>query len=330
MKIAIDGFGGDYAPEQIVDGVLEAASMYHTELILTGDEQRLGPLVEGRPGSEYIEIVHAPEQIGMDESPVEAVRRKPDSSLVVAARLVKEGKAVGMISAGSTGAAMTASLLTIGRIKGIERPAIASLMPTLKGVCLLVDVGATVDCRPSHLRQFAAMGAIYSERALGVKNPRVALLNVGEESSKGSDAAQKAHQELQNSSSLNFVGNIEGRDIPKGDVDVVVCDGFVGNVVLKFAEGLASALFGMLREEFTRSIPAKLGALLLKPGLRAIKKRMDYTEYGGAPLLGVRGISVIAHGSSNAKAIRNAIRVAREAAENDLVAAISEIEGDKH
>ncbi len=323
MKIAVDAFGGDYAPDQIVEGALQAAHLDGAHIILVGTADRLRTLVEGKPGQEHIEIEDAPEVIGMEEAPVEAVRKKKNSSLVTAAALVRDGSAVGMVSAGSPGAAMAASLFGIGRIKGVERPAITSLMPTLKGVCLLADVGANVDCRASQLVQFAQMGSIYSQRALGVRQPKVGLLNVGEEPSKGNEAVQKAYEILQ-TCDLDFVGNMEGRDIPKGDVDVVICDGFVGNIVLKFAEGLGSALFGMMKEEFTKTALTKAGALLLKPGLRQIRKRMDYTEYGGAPLLGVQGISIIAHGSSNAKAIRNAIRVALEAAENQVVDTIAE------
>lgn len=324
IKIAVDGFGGDYAPEQIVMGCLQAASMDGIPILLTGDEKVLAPMIAGKPGSELIEIVHASEQIGMDESPVEAVRTKKDASINVAARLVKQGDAVGMVSAGNTGACMAAALFGIGRIKGIERPAITSLMPTVKGVCLMVDVGANVDCRPSQLVQFAYMGAIYAERVLGRTRPKVGLLNVGEEPSKGNEAAQKTYAELIEDGNINFIGNIEGRDIPTGEVDVVVCDGFVGNIVLKFAEGLGTGLFSMLKDELTASLPRKLAALVLKPGFANIKKKMDYTEYGGAPLLGVKGAVIVAHGSSNQKAIRNAIRVAREAAENQVVEAIAE------
>jgi glycerol-3-phosphate acyltransferase PlsX len=324
IKIAVDGFGGDYAPEQIVMGCLQAASMDGIPILLTGDEKVLAPMIAGKPGSELIEIVHASEQIGMDESPVEAVRTKKDASINVAARLVKQGDAVGMVSAGNTGACMAAALFGIGRIKGIERPAITSLMPTVKGVCLMVDVGANVDCRPSQLVQFAHMGAIYAERVLGRTRPKVGLLNVGEEPSKGNEAAQKTYAELIEDGNINFIGNIEGRDIPTGEVDVVVCDGFVGNIVLKFAEGLGTGLFSMLKDELTASLPRKLAALVLKPGFANIKKKMDYTEYGGAPLLGVKGAVIVAHGSSNQKAIRNAIRVAREAAENQVVEAIAE------
>lgn len=320
-KIAVDGFGGDYAPEQIVEGALQAAEMYGISSILTGDKQRLRALIEGKPGSNLIEIVHAPEIIGMNESPVEAVRRKKDSSLVAAARLVRENQAVGLVSAGSTGATLAASLFVIGRIKGVERPAITTLMPTLKGVCIVADVGANVDCRPSHLVQFAKMASAYAEHVLQIHKPKVGLLNVGEEPGKGNALVKEVYDELAQSS-LNFIGNIEGRDISKGHADVVICDGFVGNVVLKFAEGLASSLFDMMKEEFTSTITGSVGAMLLKPSFRRIKKRMDYTEYGGAPLLGTKGVAIVAHGSSNAKAIRNAIRAARDAAENNIVATI--------
>ena len=324
IKIAVDGFGGDYAPEQVVAGCLQAASEDRIPILLTGDQAVLAPLIAGRPGSELIEIVHASEQIGMDEAPVEAVRAKKDASLTVAARLVKDKEAAGLVSAGNTGACMAAALFIIGRIKGIERPAITSLMPTVKGICLMVDVGANVDCRPSHLAQFAQMGAIYAQRVLGRPNPRVGLLNIGEEPSKGNDASQKAYQ-LLSCADINFIGNIEGRDIPGGEADVVVCDGFVGNIVLKFAEGLGLGMFSMLKEELTASLPRKLAAAVLRPGLAKIKKKMDYAEYGGAPLLGVKGTVIIAHGSSNAKAIRNAIRVAKEAASNGVVDAIAQL-----
>ena len=323
-RIAVDGYGGDYAPEQIVEGALQAADMYGIPIYLTGDEKRLKPLVDGKAGSSLIEIVHAPEVITMDEAPVEAVRKKKQSSLVAAAELVRNKQAQAFVSAGSTGATMAASLFVIRRIKGVERPAITSLMPTSKGVCLMVDVGANVDSRPSHLVQFAQMGSVYAEHVLHIPNPRVGLLNVGQEPGKGNQLVQSVYPLLEELP-LNFVGNIEGRDIPRGDVDVVVCDGFVGNVVLKFAEGLGASLFGMMKEEFTSTFSSKVGALLLKPGLKRIKKRMDYTEYGGAPLLGVQGVSIVAHGGSNAKAIRNAIRAAKEGVDNKIVDIIEEM-----
>lgn len=317
-KIVVDAFGGDYAPEQIVEGALQAAREDNISVILTGDEQRLKSLVNGKAGSTRIEIVHAPEIIHMDESPVDSVRQKKESSLVKAAELVREGEAAALVSAGNTGATLAASLFVIKRIKGVERPAITSLMPTKTGVSLIVDAGANVDCRPSQLLQFAQMGSIYAEQVLKVHRPRVGLLNVGHEPSKGNHAAQEAYGLLQESP-LNFIGNIEGRDISQGEIDVVVCDGFVGNIVLKFAEGLSETLFSMMKEEFTSSFRAQVGAGLLKPGLRKIKSRVDYTEYGGAPLLGVDGVVIIAHGGSNAKAIYNAIRVAKEGVAHDIV-----------
>ena len=228
------------------------------------------------------------------------------------------------MSAGSTGATLAASLFVIGRIKGVERPAITSLMPTLRGAALIADVGANVDCRPSHLVQFAKMASVYAQHVLQIHRPKVGLLNVGEEPGKGNALVKEVYEQLAQGD-LNFVGNIEGRDIPRGHADVVICDGFVGNVVLKFAEGLAGALFDMMKEEFTSTLSASLGAVMLKPSFRRIKKRMDYTEYGGAPLLGVNGVVIVAHGSSNAKAIRNAIRVARDAVENNMVATIAEM-----
>ncbi len=322
-KVAVDAFGGDYAPEQIVEGALRAAESDGISVILTGDEKKLNALVKGKPGSDLIEIVHAPEIIHMDEAPVDAVRAKEESSLVKAAQLVRDGEAGALVSAGSTGAAMAASLFVIRRIKGVERPAITSFMPTRTGMALMVDVGANVDCRPSHLLQFAQMGSIYAEEVLKVRQPRVGLLNVGHEPGKGNNLVKEVYPLLQNAS-LNFVGNIEGRDISRGDVDVVVSDGFVGNVVLKFAEGLSDALFGLMKEEFTSSFPATLGALLLKPGLKRIKKKVDYTEYGGAPLLGVNGVVIIAHGGSNAKAIYNAIRVANQGVRQNIVQGIAE------
>ncbi|HKM42495.1 MAG TPA: phosphate acyltransferase PlsX [Limnochordia bacterium] len=323
-KIAVDAWGGDYAPEQIVQGALQAADENGIDIILTGNEARLKSLINGKPGSERIEIVHAPDVIGMDEA-AEAVRSKPESSLVKAAKLVKEGQASALVSAGSTGATMAASVLTIRRIKGVERPAITSLMPTRSGVTLIVDVGANVDCKPNQLLQFAQMGSIYAENVLKVRNPKVGLLNVGHEPTKGNSLVKEVYPLLQQKeSSVNFIGNIEGRDISRGDCDVIVCDGFVGNIVLKFAEGLSDALFGMMKEEFTSSIPSTLGALLLKSGLRKIKKKVDYAEYGGAPLLGVNGIVIIAHGGSNAKAIQNAIRVAKRGVEQNIVQGIAE------
>lgn len=322
-KIALDAFGGDYAPEEIVEGALLAAELEGISVILTGDEHRLRSLVGGKAGSNRIEIVHAPEVVQMDEEPVAAVRSKRDSSLVRGAQLVRQGEAQALVSAGSTGATLAAALFNIGRIKGVERPAISTILPTAAGFTLVLDVGANVDCRPSQLVQFAQMGSIYAAEVLKVPNPRVGLLNVGHEPGKGNQLAKEVYSLLQQTS-LNFIGNVEGREVPGGHVDVVVCDGFLGNVVLKFAEGLSSTLLSMIKEEAKRSLVATAGALLMKPGFRRLKKRMDPNEYGGAPLLGINGVVIIAHGGSNAKAIYNALRVAREGVQNRYVEIIAE------
>jgi glycerol-3-phosphate acyltransferase PlsX len=322
-KIALDAFGGDYAPEEIVEGALLAAELEGISVILTGDEHRLRSLVGGKAGSNRIEIVHAPEVVQMDEEPVAAVRSKRDSSLVRGAQLVRQGEAQALVSAGSTGATLAAALFNIGRIKGVERPAISTILPTAAGFTLVLDVGANVDCRPSQLVQFAQMGSIYATEVLKVPNPRVGLLNVGHEPGKGNQLAKEVYSLLQQTS-LNFIGNVEGREVPGGHVDVVVCDGFLGNVVLKFAEGLSSTLLNMIKEEAKRSLVATAGALLMKPGFRRLKKRMDPNEYGGAPLLGINGVVIIAHGGSNAKAIYNALRVAREGVQNRYVEIIAE------
>ncbi|MGB4431204.1 MAG: phosphate acyltransferase PlsX [Limnochordia bacterium] len=322
-KIALDAFGGDYAPEEIVEGALLAAELEGISVILTGDEHRLRSLVGGKAGSNRIEIVHAPEVVQMDEEPVAAVRSKRDSSLVRGAQLVRQGEAQALVSAGSTGATLAAALFNIGRIKGVERPAISTILPTAAGFTLVLDVGANVDCRPSQLVQFAQMGSIYAAEVLKVPNPRVGLLNVGHEPGKGNQLAKEVYSLLQQTS-LNFIGNVEGREVPGGHVDVVVCDGFLGNVVLKFAEGLSSTLLNMIKEEAKRSLVATAGALLMKPGFRRLKKRMDPNEYGGAPLLGINGVVIIALGGSNAKAIYIALRVARVGVQNRYVEIIAE------
>lgn len=325
IRVAVDAMGGDHGPDVIVEGVVQALRDFPVEAILVGDEARVSEAL-GRTGGPHkgISIEHASEVVAMGAHPAQSVKRQKDSSIVVACRLVKEGKADAVVSAGSTGAAMASSLLQWGRVKGIERPAIGTVLPSLTGRCLLLDAGAQVDCRPEHLTQFAVMGSIYAERVLGVARPRVGLLNIGEEETKGNDLVQSAYALLKEVRNLNFVGNIEGRDILPGNVDVAVCDGFVGNVVLKFAEGMASAVFDLLKESINRDGRSKIGGLLLKPSLKRLWKRVDYTEYGGAPLLGVRGVSIISHGSSNAKAIRNAVRVAQEAVAGEILKAIEE------
>jgi len=323
VKIAVDAMGGDYAPEEIIKGTLMAAEANpEVHLILVGQKERMLPYLTGkRP--ENLSLVEATEVIGMDEHPANAVRKKKDASIVVATHLVKFGEADAVVSAGSTGAQMAAALLGLGRIKGIERPAIATVLPTVEGGKLILDVGANLDATPEQLCQYALMGSIYADKILGISNPRVGLLNVGSEEGKGNELTQKAYPLLKDAP-LNFIGNIEARDVPYGRADVVVCEGFVGNVLLKMGEGLSGVLFQLIKEKITSNMIRKLGALAVKPGLKEIAQMMDYAEYGGAPLLGVNGISIICHGSSKTKAIYNAIRVARECVQMRFIEQIRE------
>lgn len=323
VRIALDAMGGDHAPDAIVAGALLAAREMPVDILLVGDEEKITRILEAEGAvPDGVSVFHAPDVISMGAHPVEAVKRQKESSIVVGARLVKEGLADALVSAGSTGAAMAASLLIWGRIKGVDRPAIGAALPGLRGPVLLLDAGAQVDCRPSHLVQFAVMGSTYAERVLGVTRPRVGLLNIGEEESKGCELVLETYPRLKELPEIHFIGNVEGRDIMTGAVDVVVCDGFVGNVVLKFAEGMGAMVSDLLKQTILQSNRAKLGGILLRPALRSIWRTMDYTEYGGAPLLGVRGVSIISHGASNGKAIRNALRVARESVLAQIVSAI--------
>ena len=325
MRIAVDAMGGDFAPREVVMGALEAARE-GIEIILVGDRDGIESEI-GRENRGRLEIVHTTEVIAMDEQPAAAVRRKKDSSIVRAVQLVREGRAGAFVSAGSTGAVMAASLLGLGRIKGIDRPAIASVLPSRKGGTVLLDVGANVDCKPRHLLQFGIMGSLYAEKVLGIANPRVGLLSVGEEDSKGNELTLGSFPLLKESG-INFIGNVEGRDLFSGLVNVVVCDGFVGNVVLKAGEGLAMALMHMIKDELTRNWLSKMGTALTLPALKELRRRIDYAEYGGAPLLGVNGVVIVCHGSSTSLAIRNALRMAANAASTGLVDSIAEsVEG---
>lgn len=323
MKIAVDVMGGDFAPQEIIKGALQAAAEYGTAVILVGDEEQIHTELERNYSGGLVTVVHTTEVIGMGEHPAVAVRRKRDSSIVRATKLVKEGDASAVVSAGSTGAAMASALLIMGRIKGIDRPAIAGVLPSERGHTVLLDAGANVDCKPQHLLQFGIMGYQYAKKILGIESPRVGLLSNGEEDIKGNEITLAAFPLLK-SAGINFTGNVEGRDIFEGTVDVVVCDGFVGNIVLKAGEGMAWALLKMMKEEITKSWLAKMGTVMAGPALKCLKKRLDYAETGGAPFLGVNGVSVICHGSSKAKAVKNAIRVARESVDNRLVEAIKD------
>jgi glycerol-3-phosphate acyltransferase PlsX len=323
VKIAVDAMGGDHAPSEIVRGaVLAASNDYDIEVILVGREDQIeNELAVCSCGKERITIVNTSQVIQMNEHPVSALRRKKDSSIRVAAEMVASGEADALVSMGNTGATMGASLLIIGRIPGISRPALAMPMPTLQEFSLVLDCGATVDCKPSNLLQFAVMGSLYLEKVFGRKNPTVGLLNIGEEKTKGNELVRAAFPLLEGSK-LNFVGNIEANELLNGTVDVIVCDGFTGNVILKFAEGFGAGMISMIKDAVMKSPFTKLGGLFLKGAFRSIKKRMDYAEYGGVPLLGVNGVSIIGHGRSNATAVSNAINVAKRAVEWNVVAGI--------
>ncbi len=314
MRIALDAMGGDRGPEVLVAGAVQAvAASPATTVVLLGDRQRLAAALgrAGAPAGDRIEIVHASEVIGMDEAPFEAIRRKPDATVVRGFALLREGRVDAVVSAGNSGATMAAAVRCLGRLAGISRPGIAGVYPTLKGHVVMMDVGANVDCRPAHLVQFGVMGCAFAELVFHRQRPRVGLLSIGEEGGKGNTLVKKTHELLQNSG-LNYIGNVEGRDIFSGEVDVIVCDGFVGNVCLKVSEGLAEVILTMLGEEIRKSLPARIGYRLAGRAFARFRKRVDYAEYGGAPLLGLNGTGVICHGRSNAKAIANAIGVAEE------------------
>ncbi|MCS7233234.1 MAG: phosphate acyltransferase PlsX [Synergistetes bacterium] len=316
MRIALDAMGGDYAPEETVKGAVMAARELNEEIILVGDE----PLIEetlNRLGFEKgkvkgISIYHAPESVGMGETPVEAIRKKRRSSIWEAMKLLKDEEIDAFVSAGNTGAVVAGALLGLGRIEGIDRPALGVAIPTLKGRTFLIDVGATVGCKPRNLYQFAIMGSVYMSTILGVENPRVGLLTVGEERGKGDEVIKETYEILESSSDINFIGNVEGKDIPFGIADVVVCDGFVGNVMLKFIEGVAEAVYKLLQEEIGKRLLPRIGILFMLPMLRDLWQEFDYEAYGGTPLLGVNGVIIVAHGRSKGRAIFNAIKVARE------------------
>ncbi|WP_392531648.1 phosphate acyltransferase PlsX [Nostoc sp. C117] len=321
VRIAIDAMGGDHAPGEIVAGALRAKEELGVDILLVGDPQQIEAALPPKTNLGQVEIVTAQEAIAMDEEPLNAVRRKRNASINVAMDLVKQQRADAVFSAGHSGAAMASALLRLGRLPGIDRPAIGTVFPTIiagKPV-LVLDVGANVDCRPKFLDQFAVMGSAYSQYVLGTTQPKVGLLNIGEEDSKGNDAAVRAHQLLRENTQINFIGNAEGRDVLSGRFDVIVCDGFVGNVLLKFAEAVGEVILQILREELPQGLHGQIGSALLKPNLKRVKQRMDHAEHGGALLLGVAGVCFIGHGSSQAPSIFNAIRMAKEAVDNQVL-----------
>ena len=310
-RIAIDAMGGDNAPFSIVAGTVMAYRVFQdkVKLILVGDANRIREELKSlRAEHMPIDVIDAPETIDMSDHPVEAIKQKRNSSINVGLRLQKENKADAFISAGNTGAVMAASLLTLGRLKGVSRPAIATLFPTEEGVALVLDVGANSDCKAHHLYQFGIMGAIYSKHILKVKNPKVGLLSIGEEQTKGNELTIASHK-LLDSSALNFCGNVEGRDILRGTADVVVCDGFVGNIILKFAESTGGFFSKLLKKKIRGNLLASAGAILMSAAFRSFRQSLDSAEYGGAPLLGINGVSIIGHGNSSPRAVKNAILV---------------------
>lgn len=323
MRIAIDAMGGDHAPHAAVEGAVAAAEEWpDIHITLVGNTAAIEPLLKGKKPAN-LDLRHAGEIIEADDEPVKAVRRKKDASMVVAGRMVKDGEADAMISAGNTGALMTTGLLIVGRIEGIERPALAPMLPTMDGAGVLaLDMGANMDASAEQLVQYAVMGSIYRQKVDGLEKPEVGLLNVGTEALKGNELTKAAFPLLEQAP-IHFVGNVESRDILKKPCDVLVCDGFAGNIMLKSMEGTASVLMSTIKAEFTRNVFTKLAAAIVKNGLLQLKKKMDYTEHGAAPLLGINGLVLKCHGSSNSKAIKNAVLRARTAVKNDLVRCIS-------
>ena len=319
MKLIIDGMGGDNSPVEIVKGTIEAVKEYGVNVIIVGKEDIIArELKKYNYPKEKVEILNATDIISNDEEPVTAIRRKKNSSMVVGLNALSEGIGDGFVSAGSTGALLAGGIFVVKRIHGIERAALSTVYPTTKGISLLLDAGANVDCKPEYINQFGIMGSIYMEKVMNIKSPKVGLVNIGSEKGKGNSLVKETYTLLENSN-MNFIGNIEARDLPNGSVDVILCDGFVGNVVLKLTEGMAISIFSLLKEEFTKTFASKIGALLLKPQLKTLKKKMDYREYGGAPLLGIKKPIVKAHGSSDAYAFKNAIRQLIAFIEKDVI-----------
>ena len=319
MKIAVDAMGGDFAPVEIVAGAYAAAKKQKDlTIILVGDKEQIEAELQNKPQLANLSIVHASQVIAMHEEAALAYNQKKDSSIAVASRLVAQQKADAVVSAGSTGAQLVAGIFEIGRMKGVKRPAIITYFPTTKEDCLILDVGANADCKAEYLQQFALLGSAYATSVLGKKNPKVALLNIGSEEEKGNELYKETHKLLK-STQINFVGNIEGSKILAGDVDVIVCDGFTGNVLLKTAEGVAMGMLSILKTNLLASAVTKIGAMLAKPAFRKVQKKMDYKERGGAPLLGINGISIICHGSSNSKAVENAIYLAVKCIETEML-----------
>lgn len=319
MKIAVDAMGGDNAPSAVIEGAVLACREFGVDILLVGQEDLIRPALQSLEAKSLpVTVRHATQVVEMDDSPIETLKKKPDSSMRRALEALKEGEADAIVSAGNTGALLATSSVVLRTIKGVDRAAISALIPNAKGFCIMMDVGANVDCKPQHLFQFGIMGHAFGKTVLQIENPTVGLLSVGTEKSKGNKVTKLAFEMMENST-LNFLGNVEGTDVFRGAADVVVCDGFAGNVALKITEGVTEVFTEAFRKEKSGSIRSRLGMFLVQNGLRSLYRRMDYTEYGGAPLLGINGVCIKAHGTSNAKAIKNAIGAARDAHRGDLV-----------
>lgn len=324
MKIIIDAMGGDNAPEEIVKGAVEALKEYNIDIILTGDENEIEKILKKENAdTSRLEIVHTTEVITNNDHPAQVIRKKKDSSMVVGMRLLKEGKGDAFISAGNTGAILAGGLFVVGRIKGIDRPALSPILPGKNGPFMLIDAGANAECKTQNMLQFAIMGDIYLKAVLKKDSPSIGLVNIGAEEEKGTEFTKECYKLLKESG-LNFKGNVEGRDIPEGNVDIVVCDGFTGNVILKLFEGVALTIFDALKKEILSSTISKIGGFLLKPVFKSFKKQFDYTEYGGAMFLGVDGTVIKTHGTAKAKVIKNTIKQAISIVEGGVVEGIKE------
>jgi len=323
MVIAVDGMGGDFSPQAVVEGCVEAVKELDVDIIITGPEAQINRyLTKSGYNQGKISVLNTSEVISTNEPPVMALRKKKDSSLVKALNLVKDGVADAIISAGSTGALMAGATLIVGRIKGIDRVALAPMLPGKNGSFMLIDSGANVDCKSEYLLQFALMGKVYFENVLNIKNPTIGLINIGTEEEKGNELTKSVYKMLKQTD-FNFVGNVEPRDVSSGNTNILICDGFIGNTILKMYEGVASNIFEMLKQETTVSVTSKVGGLLLKPVFKKLKKRFDYSEYGGSAFLGSKGVCIKAHGSSDAKAFKNSVNVAFNCCQNNIISKIS-------
>lgn len=325
MRIGIDAHGGDNAPKAIIEAVKQSISKVDSMIVLYGKKDILEKEIEkANLDISLIEIVETKTIVTNEDKPVVAVKKKSDSSMIKGLMDLRKNKIDAFLSAGNTGALLAGSLLRVGRIKGVDRPALVIGFPTSKGMSVLLDAGANAECKSRNLKEFSIMGSIYAEEIIGIKNPSVGLVNIGEEKGKGTALVKESYDVLDQVESINFKGNVEAREIPEGAVDVIVCDGFTGNIILKLAEGVVSSMSGMLKKAFTKNIFTKVSALLVKSGLKEMKRNLDYTEYGGAPLLGVKELVVKAHGSSNTKAFKNAIIYAEKALKSNVVKKIND------